>query len=244
MTIAASRSGRTWAARFKWPSPQRGANFVSEWCSVQGTSARLIDGGLSQTGANGLPLTLCDAASQAPSVDRLAAQVHNRQRRHHRWVVTASAAAATTAVVLAFIVVSASLPSSSPAAPASTTTTQPARDQPAYQPSCAGTVTLVSTTGDRIVIGSQPPPQMTLRVGDVLTIVADGVCASSVGATPQSDGILRSDSADGHPKRFIAVGTGTVVVVVYHAMCAAMQPDPQCRGGVADDGAAEVIVVP
>lgn len=188
--------------------------------------------------------TLSDAASRAPSVERLTAQVHNRQRRHHRWIVTASVAATTAAVVLTFFVVSASLPSSSPTAPASTTTVQPAPDQPGYQPSCAGTVTLVSSTGDRIVIGSQPPPQITLRVGDVLSIVADGVCASSVGATPQSDGVLRSDTADGHPKRFIAVGTGSVVVVVYHPMCAALPPDPQCGGGVADDGAAEVIVVP
>ncbi len=188
-----------------------------------------------------LRTALSEAASYAPSAVGLGAYIQDRRSHRRRWVVSLAAAAAAAAIVLALPLVSAYLPANSPSVPAETTDAP--QTEPRYQSSCAGTVTLVSSAGNSVVIGAHPPPRMTLRVGDVLTIDADGPCAPTVGATPQSEGVLRNDSSDGLPTRFIAVGTGTVIVVVTHPMCAALPPNPECRGGVADDGAAEVIVV-
>lgn len=189
-----------------------------------------------------LRATLSEAASHAPSADGLAAHVsHGRSRR--RWVAALATAAAAAAVVLAFPLVSASLPAPNPTAPASATTTGPVTDPPGYQPSCAGTVSLVSSSGDRVILGTQIPVRMTMRVGDVLTIVADGPCESALSATPQSDGVLSANSADEVPNRFVAVAIGTVEVTVSHPMCANMRsPDPQCSGGVAVAGNAEITV--
>lgn len=188
---------------------------------------------------------LATAAARAPSVDCLAAQVRDRRRRRRARIVAVGAAAVAAGLVLTVPVVSAVMPSGIPN-PAATVTAGPSpRERQQDLVSCAGTVALVSSSADRVVVArSQPPPRMTLQVGDILTIDSTGDCESALSATPQTSGVLTVTSVDGYANRFRATSPGTVLVVVTHAACAELaQPNPGCLGGIVRDGSAEIEVV-
>ncbi len=188
---------------------------------------------------------LAVAAARAPSADGLVGQVRDRRRQRRRRIFAVGAAAVAAALVLAVPVVSGAVRASNPSPAATATAEQSPADRQQSPVSCAGTVALVSSSADRVVVvRSQPPQRMTLRVGDILTIESTGDCQSALSATPQTDGVLTVASADGFANRFRATSPGTVLVVVAHAGCAELpQPNPECRGGVVVDGSAEIQVV-
>lgn len=189
--------------------------------------------------------TLAEAADHVPLTHALAIEVEFRERhqRRQRWTVVAAAAAAIV-VLLGSVALSGTFQASRPISPATGTESPPPPDPSPVPWSCAGTVAVVSSAGERVLVGSWPPPQLTVRVGDVLTIEAAGACAPSVSATPQSDGILIVDPPSGLSNRFRAVSPGTVEVAVTHAACAEIpEPAPDCRGGIVSDGLVEILVL-
>ncbi len=186
---------------------------------------------------------LARAAAQAPSAHGLAGQLHRRRRQRRRRIVAVGAAFVAAGLVLTVSVVSGAVLSSNPSPAATVSPELPPPDMQQGPISCAGTVALVSSSADRVVVvRSQTPPRLTLRVGEILTVDSTGDCRLS--ATPQTDGVLTVASVDGYSDRFRATSPGTVLVVVAHAGCADYpQPHPGCRGGIVVDGSAEIEVV-
>lgn len=104
--------------------------------------------------------------------------------------------------------------------------------------SCAGEVTLIASTGQTETITRGRSPQFAVRVGDTLRIEATGRCGDRVRLAPGSG----LDPMSSGQRSTTAVKAGTSRLGVYHAMCDEL-PDPEgCMGGIADDGAARIVI--
>jgi len=97
----------------------------------------------------------------------------------------------------------------------------------------------VATTGGNAADWSQGTPHIDMHVGETLSLISAGRCASLSMSGPTS-GVL-APTGRGSITALRATATGSERVQVIHAMCEAMA-DPSCNGGVALDGSVIVRV--
>ena len=108
---------------------------------------------------------------------------------------------------------------------------------------CAGDVSLATSTGRTVALQGERAIAITLHVGESITLRATGSCGGQVSGTPQSSGVVEVVGT-GLPRTFRAVGVGKVALQFFYPMCAQMPaPAPNsCLGGVSGAGLAEVSV--
>lgn len=104
--------------------------------------------------------------------------------------------------------------------------------QPESENGCIGTVTAQTEDGQSVVLRRDGTVTLNVSPGAVVTIAGDGPCGDAVQVGGDSpEGGLRELSAN----RLVVERPGRYALRAAHAMCAG-NPDPFCRGGVADDG--------
>jgi hypothetical protein len=160
------------------------------------------------------------------------------RRRLHRVALVAAATGLAIAAMTPVLLAGSSSTARVVAQPTSTST--PVSSTSPSTTECAGSVLLTSSGGQVLSLNrSSSRQQLTVHIGDVLTVQADGPCGADVSATPQTSGILTPSAY--WSRTFTAVAPGSVLLVFYHPMCAE-HPDPACRGGIAGDGEATIRV--
>lgn len=127
-------------------------------------------------------------------------------------------------------------------APSPQPSTTGSRDagQPMQPKSCAGNVSVVASTGQVETITRGRSPEFTVRVGDTLRVEATGRCGERVRLEP-GPGL---DPASGGSRATTALKAGTTRLWLHHAMCDELPNVTGCRGGIAPDGEATIVVRP
>lgn len=141
----------------------------------------------------------------------------------------------TTAGMLSACSAAPALPPS-PSPPPSSPNTDPDRSNA----SCAGELRLIASTGQTETITRERTPKFAVRVGDTLRVEAAGPCGDEVRLAPGSG----LDPMSSGQQSTTAITVGSTRLDLYHPMCAELPERDGCRGGVADDGTASIVVRP
>ncbi len=101
---------------------------------------------------------------------------------------------------------------------------------------CLGTIRVAATGRPPQILAHQDLIDLTVKVGDVVTVSASGSCGAAVTVTAQNPAVLAGDRT-GH--RFTVQRVGISRLMVTHGMCAGVA-NVACYGGIAIDGAVDV----
>jgi len=107
---------------------------------------------------------------------------------------------------------------------------------PKRENGCLGTIRVGVTGRPPQILAHQDLIDLTVKVGDVVTVSASGSCGAAVTATAQNPAVLAGDRTR---RRYTVQRVGVSRLMVTHGMCAG-SGNLACQGGVTIDGAVEV----